>query len=157
MTENKKPEWFELTDGSAPSAQVAKVNKFLPVTAALIAGAVIATGAFFANASQSDSQVQEIAQTVTPATAATTSESASTPDATGNTAPTAPTQGGVAKPDVNRGGEEREDHEDGEWYDIFGDDDDHEEGGQREEFEGRRHHERGERSEDAPTIPSAGA
>ena len=88
MTENKKPEWFELTDGSAPSAQVAKVNKFLPVTAALIAGAVIATGAFLANASQSDSQGQEIAQT---ATVATPSESSSTPGATGNTAPTAPT------------------------------------------------------------------
>jgi cytoskeletal protein RodZ len=154
MTENKKPEWFELTDGSAPSAQVAKVNKFLPVTAALIAGAVIATGAFLANASQSDSQGQEIAQT---ATVATPSESSSTPGATGNTAPTAPTaptQGGVAKPDANRGGAEHEDRDDHEWYDIFGDDDDHEEG---EEHEGRRHHERGERGDDAPAIPSAGA
>jgi hypothetical protein len=55
MTPNttpEKPEWFELTDGDAPSAQVKKVGKKLPAIAVLVTGAVIASGAFFANASE---------------------------------------------------------------------------------------------------------
>lgn len=158
MTENKKPEWFELTDGSAPSAQVAKVNKLLPVTAALIAGAVIATGAFFANASQSDSQVQEIAQSA--ASAQSVSASPSTPasdvvstptfnGASSTTVPADPAQGGVAKPGANRGGEEDEDGDGHEWYNIFGGDDDHDEydddddnHDDDDDHEGRDRHER---------------
>ena len=55
MTPNttpEKPEWFELADGDAPSSQVKKVNKKLPAIAVLVTGAVIASGAFFAHASE---------------------------------------------------------------------------------------------------------
>jgi hypothetical protein len=66
MTENlesAKPTWFELTDGDAPSAQVAKVNKTLPVMAVLVTGAVIASGAFFAHASESEGSPNVIPST----------------------------------------------------------------------------------------------
>ena len=61
MTPNttpEKPEWFQLTDGDAPSAQVKKVDKKLPAIAVLVTGAVIASGAFFANASEKNSSHQ---------------------------------------------------------------------------------------------------
>ena len=48
QSNSKKPEWFELLDGDAPSAQVKKVNKKLPIFAAVVTGAVIASGALFA-------------------------------------------------------------------------------------------------------------
>ena len=50
--EMKKPEWFELTDRDAESERVTQVNRKLPIAALLITGAVIATGAFFASASE---------------------------------------------------------------------------------------------------------
>ena len=58
--EMKKPEWFELADSDAPSAQVRKVNKKLPVAAVVITGAIIATGAFFASASENDASAEGI-------------------------------------------------------------------------------------------------
>ncbi len=59
---NSKPEWFQLVDGDAPSAQVRKIDKKLPALAALVAGAIIATGSFIAGAS---SDQQDMAQVVT--------------------------------------------------------------------------------------------
>jgi hypothetical protein len=50
-TSPKKPEWFSLIESDAPSAQVRKVEKRLPVATAFAALAIVATGAFFANAS----------------------------------------------------------------------------------------------------------
>jgi hypothetical protein len=52
----KKPAWFDLVDSDALSAQVRKVDKRLPALAAIVTGAVIASGAFFAAASESDAQ-----------------------------------------------------------------------------------------------------
>jgi hypothetical protein len=55
MTPNttpEKPEWFELAEDAAPAPEIKKVSKKLPAIAVLITGAVIATGAFFANASE---------------------------------------------------------------------------------------------------------
>ena len=48
--EPQKPEWFELLDGDAPSAQVAKVDKKLPIIAALVIGAALVSGSLFAGA-----------------------------------------------------------------------------------------------------------
>ena len=146
MTENpKKPEWFELTDGDAPSAQVTKVNKKLPLAAVLITGAVIATGAFFANASESDANAEQsvLAQTI-PSTSAgssaatsTTSSSPSTSQSTSNPAQSPaiqnPNQGGVPAP-VMGGGDDDGDHERGEGRERGGD---HE----GREHEGREGHE----------------
>jgi hypothetical protein len=55
-----KPEWFQLVNSDAPSAQVRKIDKKLPAVAAVVAGTIIAMGSFFAQAteeSQSNSQV----------------------------------------------------------------------------------------------------
>jgi hypothetical protein len=60
-TNNSKPEWFQLVDSDAPSAQVRKIDKKLPAIAALVAGAIIATGSFIAGAS---SDQQDMAQVV---------------------------------------------------------------------------------------------
>lgn len=52
MTSNtspEKPDWFSLIDNAAPSAQVRKVDKRVPVTTAIAAIAIMAFGAFFAN------------------------------------------------------------------------------------------------------------
>ena len=118
-----KPSWFQLVDSEAPSAQVVKVNKKLPVIALIVTGVIAASGTFFAHASNSD------ASTTQPVTSANTTVAATpTASAAINTpTPTAvsqspsvqnPSQGGVQAP---RGG---------------GDDDG---------FEGREGHERGER------------
>jgi hypothetical protein len=48
--EPQKPEWFELLDGDAPSAQVAKVDKKLPILAAVVIGAAVLSGTIFAGA-----------------------------------------------------------------------------------------------------------
>jgi hypothetical protein len=58
-----KPEWFELIDGNAPSAQVNKVNKVLPALAVLVSGALLATGALFGNASSDPAQSALVSQT----------------------------------------------------------------------------------------------
>lgn len=96
MTENlepTKPTWFELTDGDAPSAQVTKVNKKLPAIAVLITGAVIASGAFFANASHSENLGSDIPSTsithVDSSAAATTGATGATTEIS-NTQPAAP-------------------------------------------------------------------
>lgn len=48
---SQKPAWFELLDSDAPSAQVTKVNKKLPIIAAVVAGGILASGALLAGAS----------------------------------------------------------------------------------------------------------
>lgn len=152
MTENlepQKPTWFELIDGDAPSAQVTKVNKKLPIIAALVAGAVIASGALLANASDRENIVGTSGSTsmsqVDNTTSATSNPSGITnevsnsqpaaPNTTGAVVATAnnkiqdPTLGGMKAP----GGRDHDDDDD----DDEDDDDDHED---RE----RNGHERGE-------------
>ena len=45
MTENNKPEWFEITD-TDEKPPLRKVSKFLPVTAVLVAAMILGVGAF---------------------------------------------------------------------------------------------------------------
>ena len=93
-----KPEWFELVDGAAPSANVTKVNKVLPAIAVLVSGALIATGAFFANASSDQVQTTPVGQT-SASPAATVDV---TPAATVDVTPSANPQGGnQATPQVS--------------------------------------------------------
>jgi hypothetical protein len=77
----EKPEWFELIDGNAPSAQVNKVNKVLPAMAVLVSGALLATGALFGNASSNPAQSAPVSQaTSSPVASATPAdENQSTP------------------------------------------------------------------------------
>ena len=125
MTEEmKKPEWFELTDKDAPSTQVTKVNKKLPIAAVLITGAVIATGAFFASASENDASAQGVTQTVASSTGSATpaTTSSATPNASDSPGIQDPTQGGVMAPGT-RGGDDDGDHQ---WREDRGHDGDHE-------------------------------
>jgi hypothetical protein len=119
---NSKPEWFQLVDSDAPSAQVRKIDKKLPSIAALVAGAIIATGSFIAGASN---ESQDIAQVAVANDA--TSSSQSTPikiaevssavtAVVATTAPTttslqAPNQGGIKAP-TGRNDDDDEDEDD---------------------------------------------
>jgi hypothetical protein len=81
MTQNfksSKPEWFKLVDSDAPSAQVRKVDKKFPAIAAVVAGAIIAAGGLFANASGENQIVSN--------------------SAIATAAPVAPNQGGIQAP-----------------------------------------------------------
>ena len=130
---SQKPEWFELLDGDAPSAQITKVNKKLPVIAALVTGAVIASGALFAGASAENptdqSAVASIEQATDSTSSPTTDANATTSDPSiQSTTPATPSvtnpAGGMQAPGKNYGDDDDDD-----------DDDDH---------DGRERHERGE-------------
>lgn len=132
--EPNKPEWFEIAASDNASAAVTKVDKKLTVLAALVAGGIIAVGAFFANATESTPAKAESVSPIAAATAAAASPSTSSTTPGGTTAPSGvenPSQSGIQAP---KGGDE--DHEFGEHHDHDGD------------HEGREHHERGEHHED---------
>jgi hypothetical protein len=93
-TTPEKPDWFELTNGDAPSANVTKVNKVLPALAVLVSGALIATGAFFANASSDQVQTTPVGQTSASPAATVDVTPAPTPAATVDVTPAANPQGG---------------------------------------------------------------
>lgn len=132
MTENKntsepqtsKPSWFALVDSDAPSAQVTKVNKKLPVIALFVTGAIAASGTFFANVSNQSANATSSISTnsistgnadTAPAPAAETvvahTASVSKKVAASNTAVQNPSQGGVQAP---RGGGHDDDNGDDE-------------------------------------------
>ena len=143
MTENlepQKPTWFELTDGDAPSAQVTKVNKKIPALAVLVTGVVIASGAFFAHASDSESVDENPSSTSINQVDNTTSANSGLTTEISNTQPATPNKSGTVIATVKNGVQEPaqpgmkaptgKSHDDDE-------DDDHED---RE----RKGHERGE-------------
>ena len=103
-TESKKPEWFELLDGDAPSAQVTKVNKKLPLIAALVTGGIIASGALFAGASAENSTGQSAVASIDQSTASTSAPSAQS--TTENSPSVANPAGGMQAPGVNGGDDE---------------------------------------------------
>ena len=126
--EPQKPEWFELLDGDAPSAQVAKVDKKLPIIAALVIGAALVSGSLFASANgggeqsavAATDQVENPTDATMQTVAGTTSGALQSPDnsITQDGSIQNPSVGGVKPP---RGG----DHEDNEDHDDDDDDDDH--------------------------------
>ena len=144
QSNSKKPEWFELLDGDAPSAQVTKVNKKLPVIAALVTGAVIASGALFAGASAENSTGHSAVASIDQVTNSTSSSAASSNNANAATSnptvqgatPNSPSvtnpSAGVQAPGNNRGDDDDDDeddedddrHERGEGRDRDHDDDD---------------------------------
>ena len=150
----QKPEWFQLLDSDAPSAQVAKVNKTLPILATVVTGVVLASGAVFAGTSErgnAESQVTVAAaptSTLPSATRAsapveenqaspvtsTSTEVAAPSNLVGNTSIQDPAMPGVQTP---RGG----DHDD-EWGDDHDHDDDRWDGDHDDEDDD--HHERRE-------------
>jgi hypothetical protein len=153
-----KPEWFQLIDSDAPSAQVTKVNKKLPVIALIVTGVIAASGTFFANAtdtnqssinpapSASANAVSDVvdANAATPQANTTDSKSTKIVNVTTSTAPAGkvqnPNQTGVPAPSAGRDDDEDEDH----WGWLPGrdhDDDDDDD----DEHEDREGHEREKR------------
>ena len=138
QSNSKKPEWFELLDGDAPSAQVTKVNKKLPIIAALVTGAVIASGALFAGASAENSTGHSAVASIDQVTNSTSSPAPSSTDASAATSnptvqgatSTSPSvtnpSAGVQAPGNNRGDDDDDDdrHERGEGRDRDRDHDD---------------------------------
>lgn len=124
-----KPEWFQLVDSDAPSAQVNRVDKKLPVIAAVIAGAIIASGTFFASASHESQAISQgvLVTNSTPSDAASiatnVTESAASKSAQSENAgsivlaPTSGGQGGIQAPTGGDDDEDYEDHDDDDSHD----------------------------------------
>ena len=78
MTENNKPEWFEITDADE-KPELRKVSKSLPVSAVLVAALILGVGAFTAQTqgvtplSASNTNATQIAQPENNPTAQTVS------------------------------------------------------------------------------------
>jgi hypothetical protein len=136
MSEDKKPDWFELVDGDAPSAQVTKINKKLPAIAILAAGTVVALGSFFSSATESDahattSSIQN--QSTESPGANLTSENSVSSSPTPAAAINDPSQGGVQAPGLD-GDDEGDDHDfERRGHDGDGDDGEHERRGHDDE------------------------
>lgn len=163
MTEDKKaseqsagkPAWFQLVDSDAPSAQVSKVDKKLPVIALIVTGVIAVSGTFFASASDSNpsvsanviSDVVDTNNTSESSSSATPVNSNSTVNVSSPVAPANglqnPAQGGVTAP--------RGDQEDGDDDDRWGwlpghdDDDDDDDEDDHEDDDEDDGHEREER------------
>lgn len=162
--ESNKPEWFQIADSDNANAPELKASKRLPAVAVLVTGAVIATGAFFASASEKESvggsavaQVDISRENNAPLVGSSEAE----------------TLGGVVAPgaEVKKPGEPGNFEDDAHDFGNRpphreGDDDEEHEFGERQEHEdGEERHERGERRErgerhrdsGAPTIPAPSA
>ena len=148
-TSPKKPAWFALTENSAASAQVRKVDKKLPAATAIVALAIVAFGTFFANGSmnfdssptsnlastsmstvtsgevtQGDVNQGEVAQT-SAATAAVTETPVQNVQAVKSVKVVAPqSMNGIADPTLNGGGDDDDEVEDEDDDDDDDDDDD---------------------------------
>jgi hypothetical protein len=138
--EPQKPEWFELLDGDAPSAQVTKINKKLPLIAAVVAGAVIASGAIFAGASEEQTIAPQSSSVAinqvdnSTSTPATNSPSVATTNPSAPSATIAPA-GGVQAPGAANGDDEDGEHEGREGRRGDGEREDHERDGDRDRDE----------------------
>jgi hypothetical protein len=123
MTENHKPEWFEIAESDGAS-QPKKVRRTMPIAAVVVAGLIIGIGAVIAQ-TQEESPAQAT-ETTTVATdqvkASTSAPSTATPKTI-----VAPTQSAMANPNIAKlptggGHEGRENHGDRENH-SEGDDD----------------------------------
>jgi hypothetical protein len=134
MTSNtspEKPDWFSLIDNAAPSAQVRKVDKRVPVTTAIAAIAIMAFGALFANgavtselsASSAAANTGVVTTDVSSVGVVTTGVSSATKLAAPQSLTT------ITDPGVNDGEEmdEDEDEDDDEESENYQDDEDEDE------------------------------
>jgi hypothetical protein len=145
-SQNQKPEWMELAESDAPATEIRKTSKKLPAIAVLVTGAVIATGAFLANASESkNSQSGNPVGNFQPGNGGPTLSNSDTSTPNGMKAP------GIGNPDGDgRGPDGDGDHHfgDGGPRPDDGDGDHHFPGGDR-------HHDGDRGPGTAPKIPSA--
>ena len=138
--ESGKPAWFQLVDSDAPSAQVSKVDKKLPVMALIVTGVIAVSGTFFATASEQGAGLNSSSPSVSTNTVSdvvdTNASSANTSSAASVNSPSNlnvsspadkasgiqnPAQGGITAP---RGGDDDDDEDDDHWGWLPGHDDD---------------------------------
>jgi hypothetical protein len=125
MTQNNKPEWFEITDADEKPA-LRKVSKSLPVSAVLVAALILGVGAVVAQ-TQNESPASAISAASTQAPSV---ESDPTIAAAAVVAGVAATNK-LANPSIAKlptgGGDDDDDDDDDDDHDDDDDDDDEEE------------------------------
>ena len=127
MTENNKPEWFEIAENDGPAAPP-KASKALPILAVVGAALIIGVGAVVAQV-QEKSPVDPVASN--PAQTASASNSSSpesgTPNAMATSGAIASAASGLKNPSIaqlpTKGDDDEDDYEDGEDDDEDEDDD----------------------------------
>ena len=125
MTENNKPEWFEIAENDGPAAPP-KASKALPILAVFGAALIIGVGAVVAQV-QEKSPVDPVASN--PAQTASTSNSSSpesgTPNAMATSGAIASATSGLKNPSIAQLPTKGDEDEDDDDYEDD-DDDDHE-------------------------------
>ena len=127
MTENNKPEWFEIADNDGPAAPP-KASKTLPLLAVFASALIIGVGAVVAQV-QDKSPADPI--TSSPASSEATSNSSSavsgTPNAMASTGATASATSGLKNPSIAQLPTKGDDDDEDEDEDEEDDDDDEDE------------------------------
>ncbi len=120
-TSPKKPAWFALIESDAPSAQVRKVDKKLPVATAFAALAIVASGTFFANGSSTSES--PAAGTLASSSGVTSVDDSMNGSSKAISAKQAAPQSvnAIADPSLNGGGDD--DDYDDDYEDDYDDDD----------------------------------
>jgi len=132
-----KPDWFEMTEGDTPATGIRKVNKTLPVSALLVAGALLFRGSLFAQDQSADSNIASSSVAETAPLIASTDSNPSIQSAvavqTKTASITAATVNSVGVPTIapvvgiSSGDDDDDDDEDGDHRGGRGHDDDEEE------------------------------
>ena len=133
----KKPDWFEMTEGDTPATGIRKVNKTLPVSALLVAGALLFGGSLFAQDQSADSNIASSSVAETAPLIASTDSNPSVQSVvavqTKTASITAATVNSVGVPTIapvvgiSSGDDDDDDDEDGDHRGGRGHDDDEEE------------------------------
>ncbi|CAN2172881.1 hypothetical protein MCERE85_00101 [Candidatus Nanopelagicaceae bacterium] len=132
MTENNKPEWFEIAENDGPT-QPAKVRRSLPVAAVMAAALIIGVGAVVAQTQEEPpaNATETTSVANNQITAATTSAATSAPTTAAPKSAVTPTQSAIANPNIAKlptGGEREEDEGEHEGREHHGDRESHSEG-----------------------------
>ena len=132
MTENNKPEWFEIAESDGPT-QPAKVRRSLPVAAVMAAALIIGVGAVVAQTQEEPpaNATETTSVANNQITAATTAAATTAPTTAAPKSAVTPTQSAIANPNIAKlptGGEREEDEGEHEGREHHGDRESHSEG-----------------------------
>jgi len=152
-----KPAWFQLVDSDAPSAQVSKIDKKLPVMALIVTGVIAVSGTFLATASEQGEGLNSASPSVSTNTVSDVVDTNASSGSTSSAAPVNsnstlnvsspaektngiqnPAQGGITAP---RGDDDGDDH----WGWLPGHDDDEDDDDEDDDDHDDDDHEREER------------
>ena len=121
MTENNKPEWFEITDADEKPA-LRKVSKTLPVSAVLVTALILGVGAVVAQ-TQGQTPASAVATGVEQTQSAEANPTAAAAAVVGGVAANKLANPSISKLPTGGGDDEEDDHHGRSFHD-----DDHEEG-----------------------------